>query len=136
MRAGPTEISSPSDNVRREVIRETGGFDPRFDHYEDWELWVNALAHGWHGVRVDAVTLEYRRHGQSKHAGDRAQYRRAYAQLRHKHGWLYARAPKLARESDVGRASRLAHRLYWGPRPVPAALETLAWRVRWGRPAA
>ena len=43
--------------VRREVIADTGGFDPSFETYEDWELWVNALAHGWRGRRVEAVTL-------------------------------------------------------------------------------
>ena len=48
--------------MRREVIEDTGGFDPAFESYEDWELWLNALAHGWRGRRVDAVTLEYRRH--------------------------------------------------------------------------
>jgi glycosyltransferase involved in cell wall biosynthesis len=32
--------------VRREVLEDTGGFDPEFTQFEDWELWVNALAHG------------------------------------------------------------------------------------------
>ena len=48
--------------ARREVFEDTGGFDPDFRQFEDWELWVNALAHGWRGKQVDAVTVEYRRH--------------------------------------------------------------------------
>ncbi len=32
--------------MRRELVEDTGGFDPAFEHYEDWELWLNALAHG------------------------------------------------------------------------------------------
>ena len=55
--------------MRREVIDDTGGFDPAFETYEDWELWLNALAHGWRGRRVDAVTLEYRRHAAASKLG-------------------------------------------------------------------
>lgn len=119
--------------MRREVLEATGGFDPAFEEYEDWELWVNALEHGFRGVQVDAVTLEYRRHGQTKHGGDRRRYRRAFRAMREKHAALYRRAGELARESEVGAAQRLMHRLYWGPRPLPAAIESAAWRARWGR---
>src|SRR3954447_9966382 len=117
--------------MRREVFEATGGFDPAFEEYEDWELWVNALEHGFRGVQVDAVTLEYRRHGQTKHGGDRRRYRRAFRAMREKHASLYRRAGDLARESEVGAGQRLIHRLYWGPRPIPAVVEAAAWRVRW-----
>ena len=62
--------------TRRDVLEDTGGFDPDFRQFEDWELWVNALAHGWRGRQVDAVTVEYRRHAGSKHTQDRRAYRR------------------------------------------------------------
>ena len=29
--------------ARRSVFEATGGYDPGFEHYEDWELWLNAL---------------------------------------------------------------------------------------------
>ena len=29
-----------------------------FRHYEDWELWLHALACGWRGQRIDAVTFD------------------------------------------------------------------------------
>ena len=110
--------------MRRELVEDTGGFDPAFETYEDWELWVNALAHGWRGRRVDAVTLEYRRHPRSsKLAEDRRRYRRHYAALRRKHAALYARAGELAREGRVGPLQRAVYRWFWGPRPVPASLE-------------
>jgi|SRR5215217_8147029 len=118
--------------MRRELIRDTGGFDASFESYEDWELWVNALEHGWRGRQVDAVTLEYRRHEGTKHAGDRRRYRHHFRQMRRKHAALYARAGEFAREGQVGAPQRLVHRLYWGPRPVPAAVETAMWRLRWG----
>lgn len=118
--------------IRREVIEQTGGFDPAFDSYEDWELWVNALEHGWRGQQVDAVTLEYRRHAGTKHAGDRRRYRAHFRDMRRKHAPLYARAGELARETQVPVLERLAHRLYWGPRPVPAAVESALWKARWG----
>jgi glycosyltransferase involved in cell wall biosynthesis len=118
--------------IRREVIDDTGGFDSSFDSYEDWELWVNALEHGWRGRQVDAVTLEYRRHAAAKHAGDRARYREHFRDMRRKHRPLYARAGALARETGVPLTERLAHRLYWGPRPLPARVESALWKARWG----
>jgi glycosyltransferase involved in cell wall biosynthesis len=109
--------------TRREVFDDTGGFDPAFPAYEDWELWLNALSHGHVGVRVDAVTLEYRRHGESKLGGDRRVYREARARMRRKHARLYSTRAALARDSSLGPAGRLVYRGYWGPRPLPAAFE-------------
>jgi glycosyltransferase involved in cell wall biosynthesis len=109
--------------ARRELFDDTGGFDAAFEAFEDWELWLNALAHGHRGVRVDAVTLEYRRHGESKVGGDRHAYRRMRRRLRQKHAALYASRRALARESSLGQVGRLVYRWYWGPRPLPARVE-------------
>ncbi|HEV7460520.1 MAG TPA: glycosyltransferase [Solirubrobacteraceae bacterium] len=117
--------------VRREVIAATGGFDPEFEQFEDWELWVNALAHGWRGRQVDAVTLEYRRHGATKLAADRGAYRRAFRRLRAKHAGLYADRARLAHESRLGPAGRAWYRAWWGARPVPARLERALHAARW-----
>jgi GT2 family glycosyltransferase len=119
--------------ARREVLEDTGGFDPDFRHFEDWELWVNALAHGWRGKQVDAVTVEYRRHARSKHSEDRREYRRAFRQLRAKHADLYRERERFAAESALGPFGRFLHRAYWGPRPMPAALEQGLYRLLWGR---
>jgi GT2 family glycosyltransferase len=120
--------------MRRELFEVTGGFDPGFDHYEDWELWLNALAHGLRGRKVDAVTLEYRRHdGTSKLGEDRRRYRQHRAALQRKHAALYARAGEFAREGNLGLAQRALYRWFWGARPVPASLEALMHRRRFGR---
>jgi glycosyltransferase involved in cell wall biosynthesis len=113
--------------TRRQVFEDTGGFDPAFEQFEDWELWVNALAHGWHGRQVDAVTVEYRRHAGAKRETDRAAYRRMYRQLRAKHARLYAEPPA----SRLGAAGRVWHRAFWGHRPIPARVETALQRRRW-----
>ena len=86
--------------ARREVFADTGGFDPSFQQLEDWELWVHALARGWRGRQVDAVTVEYRRHEASKHWRDRRSYRQAFRRLRAKHLELYHNPP----ESRLGPA--------------------------------
>lgn len=117
--------------ARAEVLRATGGYDPAFAHYEDWELWVHALAHGHEGMRVGAVTLEYRRHGGTKLTADRRNYRATWRDLRRKHGELYARRGELAQRSKLGPVRRAVHRGYWGPRPVPAALEAALYRAIW-----
>jgi hypothetical protein len=115
--------------MRREVWEDTGGFDPAFEAYEDWELWLHALARGWRGGRVDAVTLEYRRHPKTSKLGeDRRRYRRTYAALRQKHSALYARAAQLATEEQIGPIERGVYRCFWGARPAPAALEDLVHR--------
>ena len=122
--------------ARREVFEDTRGFDPDFRHFEDWELWVNALAHGWRGKQVDAVTVEYRRHARSKHSEDRRAYRRAFRQLKAKHADLYRDRDRFASESTLGPLGRFLHRAYWGPRPMPAPLERGLYRLLWGRKTA
>jgi glycosyltransferase involved in cell wall biosynthesis len=123
----------PSALARIEVFRDTGGYDPAFPELEDWELWLNALEHGWRGRRVDAVTHEYRRHGHGKHTEDRRGYRVFWRRLRHKHAALYERRDELYAESGLGRTGRLVHELYWGPRPVPARVEQALYGLRWRR---
>ena len=115
--------------ARTEVFRNTGGFDPAFEQFEDWELWVNALSHGWQGQQVDAVTVEYRRHEGTKHARDRPVYRQAFRQLRAKHAELYRRPP----ESGLGRLGRAWYRGFWGRRPIPAPVELALYRLLWRR---
>jgi glycosyltransferase involved in cell wall biosynthesis len=113
--------------ARREVFEQTGGFDHTFEQFEDWELWLNALAHGWEGRQVDAVTVEYRRHPDSKQVRDRSAYRGAYRQLREKHAALYQSPPR----GRLNRLRRAWYRLFWGLRLVPARLETALHRLRW-----
>jgi glycosyltransferase involved in cell wall biosynthesis len=119
--------------ARREVLEDTGGFDPDFSNFEDWELWVNALAHGWRGEQVDAVTVEYRKHAGSKVSRDRPAYRNVLRRMQQKHADLYRRRDGLARESDLGAIGRFVYRYWWGLRPMPAGLEqrlhALYWRA-------
>jgi glycosyltransferase involved in cell wall biosynthesis len=119
----------PAALARRAVFEQTGGFDPAFEQFEDWEFWVNALAHGWQGRQVDVVTLEYRRHEGSKLSRDRPLYSKAFRQLREKHAELYRRPP----ESRLGWLGRAWYRGFWGHRPVPARVELAIHRLLWRR---
>jgi glycosyltransferase involved in cell wall biosynthesis len=124
----------PSALMRRQVFEDTGGFDPAFDHFEDWELWLHALAKGWRGKRLPIVGHEYRKHGESKHSEDRKRYRKFFRQLQEKHASLYAREKELAKESGASLRERLTYKYFWGARPLPARVEaklqSLAWRRR------
>jgi hypothetical protein len=82
---------------------------------------------------VEQVVLENRRHGTSKLSEDRRRYRRAWQQVRAKHAGLYARRAQLAAESSTGAAGRLVYRFFWGPRPLPAAVEGALHRALWAR---
>ena len=126
-------LVGPSALMRRELFEDVGGYDTAFKGYEDWEIWLHALARGWHGGKVDSVTHLYRRHGRTMLHGARAEYRAIYAQLRHKHATLYTRAARrrLAARSDLGPAGRLAYRWWWGRRPLPARAELALQRVLW-----
>lgn len=122
--------------VRMELFEDLGGYDPAFAGYEDWELWLHALARGWRGQRVERVTLLHRRHGSSRHLGARSRYRSIYRQLRRKHSDLYSRAGRraLRAQSDLSPGGRLLYRWWWGWRPLPAraelTLQALMWRQR------
>jgi glycosyltransferase involved in cell wall biosynthesis len=119
--------------MRREVVEATGGFDPAFGNYADWEFWLHALACGWQGVQVDSVTLEYRRHGIAMSIEDRREYRGVFTRIRTKHSDLYGERASFADESDLGPAGRLAYRFFWGLRPIPAALERRLQALHWRR---
>jgi glycosyltransferase involved in cell wall biosynthesis len=122
-------LIGPTALMRADLVRDTGGYDPEFALYEDWEIWLAALAAGWHGVHVDAVTHEYRQHGTSKLSTDRRRYRAFRRQAMAKHAALYGDRRGLAAHSSMGLAERQLYRWFWGPRPLPAAVESLAARL-------
>ncbi len=124
---GPTALT------RAALFEDLGGYDRAMKVYEDWEFWLHAVARGWHGVKVPEVTFLYRRHGETMLAGARRRHRQWYRTLRTKHRELYARRRELARPSDLGTVGRAMYRFYWGPRPIPAAIETRLYRLLWGR---
>ena len=120
----------PVGLTRRALFDDVGGYDPAFaDGYEDWDFWLGAVAHGWRGAKVEQVTFDYRRHGETMVVGSRRDYRRLYGMLRSKHAPLYARSAELARQSSASRVQQLLYRYFWGPRPVPAAVEHAIYRV-------
>ena len=109
--------------IRRWAWEEAGRFDPSVAGYEDWDFCLSALEHGWRGLQVGEVTLEYRKHEHSGQFEHRRSYRRTYRQLRAKHAALYARRREFAAETDLGPAGRLFYRTYWAWRPLPAPIE-------------
>jgi glycosyltransferase involved in cell wall biosynthesis len=62
--ASEQRIVTPSIAVRRSVWEDLGGFDPRLECAEDWEMWVRIAAR--YGVWYEpAVLASYRSHAQS-----------------------------------------------------------------------
>jgi glycosyltransferase involved in cell wall biosynthesis len=127
-------IIGPVGLTRRALWEDVGGYDPGFrTGYEDWDFWLAALERGWRGAKVDAVTFLYRRHGETMVFGARREYRRLYGMLRAKHAVLYGRRGELARASDAGALERALYRYFWGPRPVPPAVEQAVYRLLFRR---
>jgi len=50
---------------RRQVWLDCGGYDENIESHEDWELWINALKHGWAFHRLPQVICDYRNRGDS-----------------------------------------------------------------------
>jgi glycosyltransferase involved in cell wall biosynthesis len=124
-------IVGPTALMRRDVIEATGGYDPSFRHYEDWEIWLHALAKGWRGTQVDFPGLLQRKHGPSKFETDRDSYREYYGRLRAKHATLYGDLGRVAKQSQLGSVQRLLYRYLWGPRPWPTKAETALYSLLW-----
>jgi glycosyltransferase involved in cell wall biosynthesis len=125
-------IVGPTALMRREVFEATGGYDGQF-HYEDWELWVHALARGLRGHQVDTPGLFHRKHGGSKFSTDRLNYHADFAALKGKHRGLYGNLDRVASASELGAIERLLYRWVWGPRRWPAAAETALYSLLWRR---
>jgi len=115
--------------VRREAFDSVGGYDPTAPGYEDWDFQLSVLERGWGAVRVDRVTLEYRKHSRSALSVDRGRHRELMRFLRRKHAGLYDRADQLAGESRLGPIGRLVYRTWWAWRPVPAGVERVLYRL-------
>jgi glycosyltransferase involved in cell wall biosynthesis len=124
-------IVGPTALMRRELVEATGGYDPKFRHYEDWEIWLHGLAHGWTGRQVDFPGLLQRKHGPSKFDSDRANYREYFGKLKRKHHSLYGDLSSVARKSELGAVDRLLYRRVWGPRPWPARAEAALYSLLW-----
>jgi glycosyltransferase involved in cell wall biosynthesis len=119
--------------VRREAFEQAGGFDPEIGGYEDWDLLLGMIEHGWGAAQIDSVGREYRRGDGSALSGDRGRYREIYRRIRRKHRALYKRSGELARQSDLSLAGRALYRTFWAWRPVPARAEQWLYSKRFGR---
>ena len=126
-------VVGPTALMRRELVRDVGGYDPTYAHYEDWEIWLKALAAGWDGVLVPRSVLLYRKHGTSKYDADRAAYRIYFRRLRTKHRSLYGDLRNVRRRSKLSRSQQLLYRWVWGYRPWPAVLESALYSLLWRR---
>ncbi len=124
-------IVGPTALIRREVIEATQGYDAEFRHYEDWEIWLHALAAGWSGRQVDFPGLLQRKHGTSKYDADRASYHEYFARLQAKHRDLYGDLDRIASQSQLGPVERFLYRRVWGPRPWPAGAEAGLYSLLW-----
>lgn len=118
--------------VRREAFEQAGGFDPGIGGYEDWDLLLGLIEHGWGAAQIDAVGREYRRADSSALSGDRRRYRSIYRRMRRKHSALYERSGELAAESELSPLGRLLYRTFWAWRPVPARVEQAIYARRFG----
>lgn len=46
--------------VRRTAWQETGGYDPAFHDWEDWDFWLGLIERGWKFIHLPRPAFEYR----------------------------------------------------------------------------
>ncbi len=73
---------------RRSVWAEIGGYDTAIG-YEDWDLWIAVIEHGWVGVKAPGALWYYRKHGGGVFAQHTERDQEIKAQIVLKHPGLY-----------------------------------------------
>ena len=47
---------------RRDAWEEAGGYDENPETYEDWDLWLSIVEHGWEVAVINGLLINYRHH--------------------------------------------------------------------------
>jgi glycosyltransferase involved in cell wall biosynthesis len=85
--------------VRRQIFDAGVRFDESMKlGFEDWDFWLQAVALGWRGRRVDAMGFHYRKRPESMLSNSERDRAEILAYMRRKHKALYAPARVLAEE--------------------------------------
>lgn len=79
--------------MRKEVWRACGGYDPAMPAWEDWDLWIGAIEHGWQFHHWSGEAFDYRVRPDSMVSliADEELRRRLFAHVIAKHRDLYWR---------------------------------------------
>ena len=137
--ASEQRIVTPAIAVRRSVWEQLGGFDPRLQCAEDWEMWVRIAAH--HGIWYEpAVLAAYRKHEQSNSGRHFTNARELHYTLqamslfrpllpKGRADTILAGARRAYAQTALGNAKRLARERR---RPAMWAHLRMAWRL-WPR---
>lgn len=117
-RAGPFDPTRLAINnyltahslVRRKAWEQAGGYCGRgiVDGFEDWDLWLSLVEHGWQGAYLPEPLVGYRRRDASMLSSARRNDLRLRARMMLRHQRLYER------QFVAWAASYLSHTPTWG----------------------
>jgi glycosyltransferase involved in cell wall biosynthesis len=71
--------------ARAELVQSVGGFDERFEHLDDWDMWIR-LARSARAARCDEILVAHVLHPRSRVVGQRDVALAELARLADKHG--------------------------------------------------
>jgi glycosyltransferase involved in cell wall biosynthesis len=128
-------IPAGASNVlaRRDAVVDLGGFDERFSHFADWDLWIR-LAANYRGVRIDEIVVAYRQHAGSMGITDAGAVSDEVKLLAETHAGLAAEASAPVDSAAIASWLGSLHRR--GGRRIPAAkafLRAAVGNVRHGK---
>lgn len=121
--------------MRREIYHQVGGYRTR-SRFEDWDLLLSLIDHGYGGVKVDCVSFFYRRHGRRvrrRFSQSRSSWRDEYELLKSSHPKTFERLDELEAHSRIPRRQRWVYktiRLLRSLGPGSLIEEILEWTFR------
>lgn len=114
---------------RRTVLERLGGWEGWA--YEDWDLWLRAVAQGCEGVRTDRVVYRRRLHEDSRLlTSARRRHRDLYEEIRRRNAPVFNAREDLRRRERPASWKRAVYPVLFGSRRVvPVRVEALLQRV-------
>jgi glycosyltransferase involved in cell wall biosynthesis len=108
-----------SSLFRRRDLLAVGGWQDLTPGYEDWNLWLTLVEHGYRGAHLGPgiVTYQRRLHGERLLTRAKRQHRSHYRQIRAAHPDVFANLGRHRRASDLAAHRKLLYPIVYGSRP-------------------
>jgi glycosyltransferase involved in cell wall biosynthesis len=108
-----------SSLFRRSDLLAVGGWRPFAPGYEDWNLWLTLVEHGYRGIHLGPGIPTYRRrlHGERMLTVAKKNHRTHYSRIRAIHPGIYGDLARHRRESDLAPHRKLLYPIVYGARP-------------------
>jgi glycosyltransferase involved in cell wall biosynthesis len=108
-----------SSLFRRADLLSVGGWHQLAPGYEDWNLWLSLVEHGYRGVHLGPGAPTYRRrlHGERMLTIAKRQHRSHYREIRAAHPGVFGNIGRYRKASDLALHRKFLYPIVYGSRP-------------------